>query len=38
MALRSECNTIPTGYPVRQTLTKAVVQTSIKNLNVFNSF
>jgi len=38
--LRSECNTIPMGigYPVRQTLTNAVVQTSINNLNVFKSF
>jgi len=26
------------GYPVRQTLTKAIVQTSINNLNVFKGF
>ena len=34
----SECNTIPIGKPVRQPLTKAVVQTSINSLNVFKSF
>ena len=34
----SECNTIPIGKPIRQPLTKAVVQRSIKNLNVFKSF
>jgi len=34
----SECNTISIGNPVRQPLTKAVVQTSINNLNVFTSF
>jgi len=34
----SECSTILIGYPVRQTLTKAVVQTSTNNLNVFKSF
>ena len=34
----SECNTISIGNPVRQPLTRAVVQTSINNLNVFKSF
>jgi len=34
----SECNIILIGNPVRQTLTKAVVQTSINNLNVFKRF
>ena len=34
----SECNTILIGNPVRQPLTKAVIQTSINNLNVFKSF
>ena len=38
MALHSECNAIPIGYPVRQTLATSVVQTSINNLNVFKSF
>jgi len=33
-----ECNTISIGNAVRQSLTKAVVQTSINNLNVFKSF
>jgi len=34
----SECNTISTVNQVRQPLTKAVIQTSINNLNVFKSF
>jgi len=34
----SECNNISIGNPVRQTLTKAVIQTSVNNLNVFKSF
>jgi len=34
----SDGNTISTGNSVRQPLTKAVVQTSINNLNVFKSF
>jgi len=34
----SECNTISIGYPVRQPQSKAVVQRSINNLNVFKSF
>jgi len=36
--LHSECTAIPIGNPVRQALTKAVIQTSINNLNVFKSF
>jgi len=34
----SDCNNTRIGNPVRQPLTKAVVQTSINNLNVFKSF
>jgi len=34
----SECNTISIGNPVRQPLSKAIVQTSINNVNVFKSF
>jgi len=36
--LHSVCNTISTDNPVTQTLTKAVIQTSINNLNVSKSF
>jgi len=34
----SECNTISISYPVKQPLTKAVLQTSINNQNVFKNF